>query len=213
MVNHLCLGSIFAWSLFNKPLTSLEGVLAPAASDWALSDVSVTFSLVMGGFVWGALLSKRLEEWGPRASCLMGAACLGGGFGLAAAAAEFQSLPLLLGGGAIWGLANGLAYVPPVAMLLQWYPTRRGFAGAACLVGYGGGALLAAPLFSNLLHYFRQAPQRLADLDSALLECRDGKLFVGAQEVVAAASADVQSWPGLQEGLYAVGTGSTGGTG
>ena len=33
LANHICLGGIFAWSVFNKPLTSLYGVVAPASSD------------------------------------------------------------------------------------------------------------------------------------------------------------------------------------
>jgi MFS family permease len=161
MLNHLALGSVFAWSIFNKPLTRLHGVVAPSAADWSLTDVSLTFSLVMGGFVWGAVLSNKLDLWGPRASCLAGAGCLGSGFGLVALAAETGSLPLLFAGGAVWGVANGLAYVPPVAMLLKWFPERKGFASGAALVGFGGGALVAAPLFSSLLTKFRQAPEYL----------------------------------------------------
>ncbi len=125
MLNHLALGSVFAWSIFNKPLTRIHGVVVPSAADWSLSDVSLTFSLVMGGFVWGAVLSNKLDKWGPKVSCLAGAACLGSGFGLAALAAHTGSLPVLFAGGAVWGVANGLAYVPPVAMLLKWYPKEN----------------------------------------------------------------------------------------
>ena len=84
-VNHLCIGSIFAWSMFNPPLMQDLGVVAPSSSDWALGEISLTFSLVMGGFAWGAVFGKYLDGWGPRASCLIGAASLGGGYSLAAA--------------------------------------------------------------------------------------------------------------------------------
>lgn len=210
MANHLCLGSIFAWSIFNKPLTRLHGVVAPSPHDWSLGDVSLTFSLVMGGFVWGALLSRRLEQWGPRASCLAGAACLGGGFALASAAVQSSSLPLLYAGGLVWGLSNGLAYVPPVAMLLKWYPDRKGFASGACLVGFGGGALVAAPLFQRLLDRFRTPPTYLGPADGASLLLQDGRLTSNGTEVVVATASDLSSWPGLKEGLYAVSTGTTG---
>jgi MFS family permease len=210
MLNHLALGSVFAWSIFNKPLTRIHGVVVPSADDWALSDVSLTFSLVMGGFVWGAILSNKLDQWGPRFSCLAGSVCLGSGFGLAALAANTGSLPVLFAGGAVWGVANGLAYVPPVAMLLKWYPERKGFASGAALVGFGGGALVAAPLFSSLLTRFREAPQYLGSFASTSTVNRDGRLFVGDVEAVVATAADLATWPGLQEGLYAVNTGSTG---
>ena len=78
-----------------------------------MGDVAITFSLVMGGFAWGALLGKTLDAWGPRMSCLIGGASLGTGFAVGAAAINLHSLPLLYLGGAVWGLANGWAYVAP----------------------------------------------------------------------------------------------------
>ena len=79
VTNHVCLGSIFAWSVFNRPLTTIDGVVAQAATDWTLGQTSVTFSLVMGGFLWGGILGNLLERMGPRACCLVGAASLGSG--------------------------------------------------------------------------------------------------------------------------------------
>ena len=147
--NHLALGSIFAWSVFNQPLMRVQGVLSPAAADWNLGDITITFSLVMGGFAWGALVGKYLDRFGPRASCLIGSTSLGVGYSLAALATQTGSLPMLYLGGTIWGLANGWAYVPPVSTLIKWFPDRKGFASGICLVGYGGGALIAAPLSSR----------------------------------------------------------------
>ncbi len=77
-------------------------------------------------------------------------------------------------------------------------------------MGFGGGALVAAPLFSSLLARFREAPLFLGSSASTPSAIRDGRLFVGDVEAVYATAADVVTWPGLQEGLYAVGTGSTG---
>merc|ERR1719334_93032 len=79
-INHLALGSIFAWSVFNDPLTRVLGVAAPSHSDWLLSDVSPTFSLVMGGFAVGAFVGKYIDKWGPRASVVIGSTCFGTGF-------------------------------------------------------------------------------------------------------------------------------------
>ena len=146
MMNHLCLGSVFAWSIFNQPLMRLHGVVAPAALDWTMGDVAVTFSLVMGGFAWGALLGKTLDAWGPRMSCLIGGASLGAGFAIGAAAIHLHSLPLLYAGGLIWGLANGWAYVPPVATLLKWFPDRKGFAAGSTIMGCVPRAGLARSL-------------------------------------------------------------------
>jgi len=40
--NHLCLGSIFAWSVFNQPLMRMGGVVVPAPNDWSLGDINVS---------------------------------------------------------------------------------------------------------------------------------------------------------------------------
>ena len=215
ILNHLCLGSVFAWSIFNDPLTKLNGVLASAASDWALTDIMLTFSLIMGGFAWGAIFGRYLDKFGPRISCLIGAASLGGGFGCLALATHYQSLPALYLGGLIWGLANGWAYVPPVSTLIKWFPDKKGFASGACLVGYGGGAMIAAPMFTKMLEKFRTIPDYLGSVSSQKLTTIDGKQFcdIGGElkEVIVTTAADVNAL-GLQEGIYVVGTGSTGAT-
>jgi hypothetical protein len=216
MANHFCLGSIFAWSVFNEPLTSLHGVLTPAASDWTLAETAPVFSLVMGGFVWGAVFSKYLDAWGPRACCMIGAAGLGGGFGLVALGSSLHSIPLLYLGGLTWGLCNGWAYVPPVATLLKWFPDRKGLASGMCIMGYGGGASLCTFASYKLLRYYREAPEYLGSQSEIAIQNIDGKLFAEVaeqlREVVIATSANVASWAdeGLVEGVYAVGTGSTG---
>ena len=216
MANHFCLGSIFAWSVFNEPLTSLHGVLTPAASDWTLAETAPVFSLVMGGFVWGAIFGKYLDAWGPRACCLIGATGLGGGFGLVAMGSAFHSIPLLYTGGLVWGLCNGWAYVPPVATLLKWFPDRKGLASGMCIMGYGGGASLCTFGSYKLLRYFREAPEFIGAQSDVAIQNVDGKLFAETagqlREVVVANSSSVASWAdeGLVEGVYAVGTGSTG---
>ncbi|KAH9256315.1 hypothetical protein BASA81_005536 [Batrachochytrium salamandrivorans] len=219
--NHVCLGSVFAWSLFNQPLMRLNGVVAPAASDWTLGDSTTTFSLVMGGFAWGFVFSRYLDQFGPRTCQLLGAASLGGGFSLAALAVHEHSLPLLWLGGGVWGLANGWAYMPPVSNLMKWFPNRKGFASGLVLVGYGSGALLVAPVFQHLLERYRVAPKYLGKLEDVQVMGKDGKLFAfppstgekeGLVEVVVATLADCKATFGgtIDPGVYQVGTGSTG---
>merc|ERR1719188_2262888 len=66
-VNHMCMGSVFALSVFNGSLTRLLGVVAPAGADWLLGDVTMVFTLVMSGFAWGGLFSRYHERLGVRA--------------------------------------------------------------------------------------------------------------------------------------------------
>lgn len=108
---------------------------------------------------------------------MIGATSLMSGFGLASLAVYNQSLPLLYLGGAVWGLANGWAYVPPVATLLKWFPDRKGFASGMCILGYGGGAIVSAPLFSNLLKFYQEAPEYLGPANDLQLTNEGGRLF------------------------------------
>jgi len=217
-LNHVCLGSIFAWSIFSQPLTRLSGVVAPAANDFALSEISLTFSLVMGGFAWGAIIGKRLDTFGPRVSCLIGASSLTSGFLLAGLGAATQSIPTLYAAGLVWGLSNGWAYVPPVSTVVKFFPDRRGLASGCVILGYGGGAaILTTFLFQPLINRFQMLPEYIGPADSFDFVNQHGSLFVegpdGLREVVVATASDLNA-AGLsniaEAGAYVVGTGSTG---
>lgn len=192
-----------------------QGVVVPSAADWVLSDVNTTFSLILGGFLWGAFFSKHLDTLGPRRCGLLGAASLGSGFTLASVAVAQHNLPMLLAGGLVWGCANGLAYMLPIANLMKWYPERKGFAAGLVTVGFGSGALVTAPLFQHLLGRYQEPPEFLGPVDSVPLVVGDsGRLYTQdtGQEVVVATVSDVaKSFDGLIDaGVYLVGSGSTG---
>ena len=217
MANHASLGAIFAWSALSQPLLRINGVLVPSAADWVLSDISFTFSLVMGGFVWGAVFGRFHDRWGPRACGVLGGLQVGAGFGLGSLAIASSNLPLLYFGGLVWGLAMGWAYVPPLANVIKWYPEKKGFASGAVVVGYGGGPLIAVPLYYELIQRFQRPPEFLGRLADVPLVTREGRLYAARPdavdlEVVVCTSADIQktTFPGLVDGVYVVGSGSTG---
>ena len=78
---HLCIGSVYAWSIYNPPLIRVFGVVTPAADDWLLSDVVwiFTVAIVFLGLS-AALAGKWLEDVGPRMVGTVAAACWGGGY-------------------------------------------------------------------------------------------------------------------------------------
>ena len=93
---HLCIGSVYAWSMFNPALTKILGVASSSAGDWTLSDVVWIFStaIIFLGLA-AAFAGKWLEEVGPR---LVGftAACLwGGGFLVGSIGIFFHELSLV----------------------------------------------------------------------------------------------------------------------
>jgi MFS family permease len=154
---HLSIGQLYAFSVFNEPLTRVIGVEAPAAGDWRLTDVGWIFSLaivVLG--LTAAFAGPWIERVGPRRALAVAACCFGGGFAVAALGVLTHQVVLLYAGyGVLGGLGLGLGYVTPVGVLVKWFPDRRGLAAGLAIMGFGGGALIAAPLSVSLMEFFR----------------------------------------------------------
>ena len=212
---HLCIGSVYAWSVFNPALTKLLGVAAPAADDWSLSSVVWIFSvaIVFLGLA-AAFGGKWLEEVGPRMVGVVAASLWGGGFLIGSLGISTHQLWLIyLGYGAMGGCGLGFGYVSPVSTLIRWFPDRRGMATGMAIMGFGGGAIIATPLIGWLLNHYAIAPTYLGAQDTVAIIVDAGRQFVetasGKVEVVVATAAQAAGIGG-EEGVYVVGTGSTG---
>ncbi len=145
---HLSIGQAYAYSVFNLPLTKEGG--------WSLAQVGWIFSLaivVLG--LSAALWGRWLERVGPRRAGLVAACCWGGGYLVAAAGVREHSLGIIyLGNGLIGGCGLGLGYISPVSTLIKWFPDRRGMATGMAIMGFGGGAMIGAPLADILMRRF-----------------------------------------------------------
>jgi MFS family permease len=214
---HLCIGSVYAWSIFNLPLTRIFGVVAPSSADWSLQDVTWIFSVAIVALGLAAAFAGRwLEKVGPRMVGVVAALCWGGGFLIGALGIYWHQLWLLyLGYGVIGGCGLGLGYVSPVSTLIRWFPDHRGMATGMAIMGFGGGAMIGAPLKRFFIQLFYEAPQYLGSMEEVSLITQAGRRFVeqaGEQlEVVLIGANDVANMmvPG-PEGVYVVGTGSVG---
>ncbi len=157
---HLCIGQIYAYSVFNKPLTQVLGIAQPAPGDWSLVEVGHIFSIAL--FCLGAsaaVFGKWLEHAGPRKAMFVSALCASGGFFLAALGVRTHQIALLyLGHGVLGGIDWGLGYISPVSTLIRWFPDRPGMATGMAIMGFGGGAMVAAPLSIWLMGLF-QSPE------------------------------------------------------
>jgi MFS family permease len=140
---HICIGSVYAWSTFNRPIQALF-----PGEPWWFSPPYTTFTtaLVLLGLS-AAFGGPWVERRGPRVAATASALFFGlglivGGVGLATR----QPVIVFLGMGVIGGIGCGLGYIAPVSTLVKWFPDRRGMATGLAIMGFGGGAFLAGYL-------------------------------------------------------------------
>ena len=139
----LALGSVYAWSVFLKPVSALYHV--------SRLQANLTFSIVLlalgvtAGF--GGYLNNR---FGPRVIATVGGVLYGLGVLLAAFAAP-NIFMLYLTFGIIGGIGIGLGYIVAIAMLIKWFPDRRGFITGLAVAGFGAGALITSPVAAALI--------------------------------------------------------------
>ena len=129
----LCLGAIYAWSVFTPTLRD---------SGWSKLETQIVFSLGLASFAFVMVLAgRRLGTWGPRRLAVLGGVTLGIGYIVAGLRGGTNFWFVLFGVGLIGGSGIGLAYVVPIAVGMRWFPDRKGMITGAAVAGFGFGAL------------------------------------------------------------------------
>jgi MFS family permease len=168
---HLCIGMAYGFSVFWLPLSQAVGITAPVTCpedigffasifasdcDWKISMLGWMYTLF---FVFlgssAAVFGHWLEHEGPRKAGVVAAFCWGGGLLISAAGVYFHQIWMLwLGSGVLGGIGLGLGYISPVSTLIKWFPDRRGMATGMAIMGFGGGAMIGAPLADRLMNFY-----------------------------------------------------------
>src|SRR3954447_12785584 len=143
IVIQVALGAVYAWSVFRAPLAKQFG--------WTISEVTLTFTIsifVLGiaAFFGGLWLNRS----GPRVVAVTGGVLYGLGVFLASFSAN-KLWWLYLSYGVIGGVGLGFGYIVPVAVLVKWFPDRRGLITGIAVGGFGAGALVTAPVATGLI--------------------------------------------------------------
>ncbi len=171
---HLCIGMAYGFSVFWLPLSRAIGITAPVVCpadmsffarmvattcDWKISELGWMFTLFFvflgaAAAVWGGWL----ERAGPRKAGFVAALFWCGGLIFSAWGISLHQIWMLwLGSGIIGGIGLGLGYISPVSTLIKWFPDRRGMATGMAIMGFGGGAMIGAPLADILMKHFQTA--------------------------------------------------------
>jgi OFA family oxalate/formate antiporter-like MFS transporter len=146
----MALGSAYAWSVFRIPLTKQFG--------WTITQVTWTFLiswffLGLSAYLGGLLMKRRH----PRVVAMTAGLLWGGGVFLASFSGD-KLWWLYLTYGVIGGIGLGMGYVVPIAVLVKWFPDRRGFITGLAVAGFGAGALFSAPAAAWLIQHVGLMP-------------------------------------------------------
>jgi MFS transporter, OFA family, oxalate/formate antiporter len=146
IIMQLCLGTVYAWSVFKKPLMTLHG--------WSETSVQVTFMICIGVIGLAAAFGGTLvDKKGPRFVATIGGVLFGVGTLLAGLADQIGSIWLMyLGFGLIAGLGNGFGYVTPIATLIRWFPDKRGLVTGLAVMGFGAGAFFMGKIAPGMVN-------------------------------------------------------------
>jgi OFA family oxalate/formate antiporter-like MFS transporter len=139
----VALGAVYAWSVFRIPLSKQFG--------WSIAQVTLTFTIAIfmlgvAAFFGGLWLNRK----GPRIVAMAGGFCYSFGVFLASFSAH-KLWWLYMSYGVIGGIGLGLGYIVPVAVLVKWFPDRRGLITGIAVGGFGAGALVTAPVATRLI--------------------------------------------------------------
>ncbi len=168
---HLCIGMAYGFSVFWLPLSkALAGpdiMTCPASMsvftelftttcNWRISTMGWMYTLFFvllgcSAALWGGWL----ERAGPRKAGVVSALCWCGGLVISSVGVYTHQMWMLwLGSGVIGGIGLGLGYISPVSTLIKWFPDKRGMATGMAIMGFGGGAMIGAPLADLLMRHF-----------------------------------------------------------
>ncbi len=143
VVMQICLGVLYTWSVFKKPLAELYHWDAVATgAPYRYSLLFFTIGMIVAG-LWQDRKGPRIV--GSTGGILLGTGCLLASF--------FGNTPekLILTYGVVGGLGVGFAYVTPIATCVKWFPDKRGLIVGLAVMGFGLGTVFFSPILSGLI--------------------------------------------------------------
>ncbi len=145
VIMQICLGAVYGWSVFKKPLMGSE--------HWTETQVQLNFTLAIFFLGVGTIIGGLWQDRrGPRVVASVAGIVYGIGYLLAGFFTTAHNLNgLYFAYGALTGIGMGMGYICPVATLVKWFPERRGLMTGVAVCGYGAGALVMSPVAARLI--------------------------------------------------------------
>ncbi len=151
MIVLLCLGTVYSWSIFRKPLEALfkkEGInISATESLLPFTVFLLVFAMVM------PIAGFYIKRFGARLIIAVGGAIMASGYVLSSFASNITMLIFTYG--VIAGAGVGMAYGMPLAVVARWFPDKKGIAVGLTVVGFGLSPLITAPLAKSLIDTYQ----------------------------------------------------------
>ncbi len=147
LVFHMCLGAVYAWSSFKKPIMTHFDLNATTGS--------IPFIIFLACFAFLMPFGGRLiQKFGPRRVGIMGGILVGLGWLLSGIISEYApNLALLcISYGVIAGSGVGLVYGGPIQTSTRWFPDKKGLAVGLTVGGFGLSAAIISPIGNALIN-------------------------------------------------------------
>lgn len=142
---HICIGSVYSFSLFAKPISDYIG--------YSQSKVQFAFSLAIFFLGMSAAFGGAFVEKDINRSSLLSTLCFCGGLLITALAVHLKSLWLLyIGYGVVLGVGLGIGYLSPVKTLMLWFKDNKGLATGISVCAFGFASTIASPIITTLLN-------------------------------------------------------------
>ncbi|HOI75073.1 MAG TPA: OFA family MFS transporter [Syntrophales bacterium] len=139
---NICLGSVYAYSVFRGPVQKLLNASATEAGMPFMIFLALFAVMVFFG---GQIIAKL----GPRNLGILGGVIVGVGWIMASQSTSINMLTITYG--LIGGAGVGLAYGVPLAVVGRWFPDKRGLALGLTLAGFGGSPFVSANVAAALI--------------------------------------------------------------
>lgn len=176
LLAQLAIGALYAWSLFNKPISAAWGLLTDGGPAPA---VVMTYAISLISFSLSSIVSGRLQlHKGPRVTALIGAALYTAGILLSSKVSSPQMLYLTYG--VLGGAGVGFIYVCPLSTLVQWFPKHKGGITGLATGAFAGGAIIFKEVISRLLHVDIYTPEVISNTFLTLGITYGIMTFIGA---------------------------------
>lgn len=145
MIAQIGLGTLYTWSMFNKPLGHLH--------HWSIEQVALSFSITSFALAVSTLFSGKLQElFGAKKVVAFCGIVLGIGLIMAARMDSLDALYIFAG--VVVGAADGIAYMLTLTNCIQWFPDKKGLIAGLSIGCYGVGSLIFKYINSYFLKSF-----------------------------------------------------------